>query len=181
MENSLEKRVIGFLFAAGEYMSRDKIARALSESRDVIDSSIPSIRATLEGTGIALAEHNDLLELVTDPSISDDIEGFIKKEETGDLGTAAMETLSIILYSGPISKREIDYIRGVNSGYILRSLLIRGLIEKGTIKEGERSTIYQPTLELLGYLGIQNINELPDYEEVVNEVRKITQTIQEQQ
>lgn len=181
MENTHEKRIIGYLFAAGEIVSIEKVARILSLSRKEIEQSIPAIKERLEGTGITLSQKGNELLLVTDPDISEDIEHFLKKDQTGDLGNAALETLSIVLYSGPLSKREIDYIRGVNSGYILRSLLIRGLIEKGEPKEGERSAVYQPTFDLLGYLGIQTIDELPGYQEVVDELKTITTKMDETQ
>ncbi len=82
---------------------------------------------------------------------------------------SALETLSIIIYRGPITKKEIDYIRGVNSGFILRNLLIRGLIEKDESKEG-RGVQYKPTLDLLSLLGISNLSELPEYDAVKKEI-----------
>jgi segregation and condensation protein B len=74
-----------------------------------------------------------------------------------DLGKAGLETLSIILYQGPISRAEIDYIRGVNSNFILRNLLIRGLIERVENPHDQRSFLYKPTLELISYLGLSKI------------------------
>ncbi len=72
-------------------------------------------------------------------------------------------TLSIILYKNGAARSEIDYIRGVNSSFILRNLLIRGLVEKDTDKKDSRRIIYKPTLETISYLGIGKIDELPEY------------------
>ena len=68
--------------------------------------------------------------LGTAPQMSATVETLTKEELMKDLGKAGLETISIILYKGPISRAEIDYIRGVQSNFILRNLLVRGLIEK---------------------------------------------------
>jgi segregation and condensation protein B len=83
-----------------------------------------------------------------------------------DLGKAGLETLSIVLYQGPLSRSEIDYIRGVNSQFIMRNLLIRGLVEKVDNPVDRRSFLYKPTLALLGYLGVSTVTDVPDYETV---------------
>ena len=82
-----------------------------------------------------------------------------------DLGRAGLETISIILYKNPVTKNEIDFIRGVNSQFIIRNLLIRGLIERIPNPNG-RGNLYQPTFELLRYMGVEKIENLPDYEKV---------------
>jgi segregation and condensation protein B len=84
-----------------------------------------------------------------------------------------------VLYHGPISRREIDYVRGVNSAFILRNLLVRGLVEKTDAKEGERSFTYKPTLELLSHLGVTKIEEFPEYEQVKNELREFNERLTE--
>jgi segregation and condensation protein B len=88
-----------------------------------------------------------------------------------DLGKAGLETLTIILYKHPIKRSEIDYIRGVNSSFILRNLLIRGLIERLTEKEGlGRGYLYKPTLELLSHLGVSKIENLPESASITSEL-----------
>jgi segregation and condensation protein B len=77
---------------------------------------------------------------------------------------AGLETLSIVLYLGPVSRSEIDYIRGVNSNFILRNLLMRGLVERIEHETDKRSLKYRPTFELLSFLGIGSVEELPEYE-----------------
>jgi segregation and condensation protein B len=85
-----------------------------------------------------------------------------------DLGKAGLETLSIVLYKGPISRADIDYVRGVNSAFILRNLSVRGLITKEDNK-------YKPTLDLISHLGIKHIDELPDKETILAELDKALQ------
>jgi segregation and condensation protein B len=93
-----------------------------------------------------------------------------KEELTRDLGKAGLETLSIILYQGPISRANIDYIRGVNSQFIVRNLLIRGLIDRVENPKDARSYIYKTTIDLLSHLGISKIEELPEYEQVRKDI-----------
>jgi segregation and condensation protein B len=97
--------------------------------------------------------------------VSELIESMTKEELMKDLGKAGLETLSIVLYKGPISRTDIDYVRGVNSAFILRNLAIRGLI----VKEENK---YKPTLELISHLGMKNIEELPDKESILAELDK---------
>ena len=107
----------------------------------------------------------------------------IKDDLAKDLGSASIETLTIVLYKGPIQKAEIDFIRGVNSNFILRNLLTRGLIEKVQNPEDQRSFLYQPTFDLLTHLGLKKSDDLPEYtefrtkvEESVNEYKNNEET-----
>ena len=82
------------------------------------------------------------------------------------MGRAGIETLTIIAYRGPVSKKEIEYIRGVNSQYALRNLLLRGLIERNTSPNDERMVVYNVTSDTIRFLGLQNVSELPEYMEM---------------
>jgi segregation and condensation protein B len=108
--------------------------------------------------------------LVTRQEAAPLIEGLVKEELSRDLGKAGLETLSTVLYKGPISRRDIDYIRGVNSQFILRNLLVRGLIEKITDAKDERRFLYRPTFELLQSLGVSSVSDLPEYAKVQEEL-----------
>ncbi|HEY4498607.1 MAG TPA: SMC-Scp complex subunit ScpB, partial [Candidatus Paceibacterota bacterium] len=112
----------------------------------------------------------DEVMLGTAPELSELIQTLTKEELSKDLGKAGLETLSIILYFGPITRSEIDYIRGVNSTFVLRTLLIRGLIERVQNKADQRSFLYKPTFELLSHLGIKDIQHLPEYKVARNEL-----------
>ena len=84
-----------------------------------------------------------------------------------------METLSIVLYKNGVSRSEIDYVRGVNSSFTLRALSVRGLVEKTIDAKDSRRYIYRPSFELLSFMGIKNVEELPDYGEVNKELQII--------
>ena len=109
--------------------------------------------------------NGDEATLGTVPEMGALIESLLKEELVKDLGKAGLETLAIVLYRSPITRTEINYIRGVNSNYILRNLLVRGLIEKDEHSTA-RSTMYKPTFELLSYMGVSKVEDLPEYTSV---------------
>ena len=92
------------------------------------------------------------------------------EELKADLGRAGLETLTTILYRGPVAKSEIDYLRGVNSSHTLRHLLVRGLIAKKPNPEDARSLLYEPTFELLSLLGLTQLTELPEFETIKKQI-----------
>lgn len=167
---TLDSKIEALLFFKGESMRLKELAKLLKTDESEIRDAISSLEQKLSDRGIQLIKKNDEVMLATAPEMSDTIETIRKEELTKDLGKAGAETLSIILYRGPVTRAEIDYIRGVNSTFILRNLLIRGLIEKVPNPKDQRSFLYKPTLELLSFLGIKSIEELPEFDTVQNEL-----------
>lgn len=162
-----ERALEAVLFWKGEPMTRTLLSRLLSVSDEELRIASESLRNHLAGRGVRLLETDESLALVTAPETSELITFITKDELSHDIGKAGLETLSIILYRGPVTKTDIDYIRGVNSQYILRALLIRGLVER--IPDG-KSFIYRTTPELLTELGLTNLDELPERERIMNDI-----------
>jgi len=100
--------------------------------------------------------------MVSSPENAKIIQEFIKDETTGELSKPSLEALTIIAYRGPVSKIDLDRIRGVNCALILRNLLIRGLIE-GKFDKKKNETYYAATFDFIRFLGLNKINDLPDY------------------
>ncbi len=175
-ELRLERAVEALLFWKGEPMTTKALAKACSASEEEVKASLGNLKESLAGRGIVLmkAGDGDSAEycLGTSPEASELIETITKEELSKDLGKASLETLSIILYKGPVKRSDIDYIRGVNSTFILRNLLIRGLIEKMPAPHDNRASIYGASAELLSYLGVASIEELPNFEIVKEEIEK---------
>lgn len=165
MKNDLIPKIEAILFYLAEPVSIGFLSKTMDVSKEKILTSIEELDKLLNNRGIRLVKHNDEVVLTTAPELSGTIEKIIKEERERDLGRAGIETLSIIAYREFISKKEIEYIRGVNSQYVLRSLLLRGLIEKKANKEDERTFGYSITGDTLRYLGLSRISELPEYEE----------------
>ncbi len=113
--------------------------------------------------GIQIIKNGSKYQMVSSPDNAKLVQSFIKDETTGELSRPSMETLTIIAYRGPISKIDLDRIRGVNCSLIVRNLLLRGLIE-GKDDKKKNETYYTVTFDFIRFLGINDIHELPDYE-----------------
>ena len=170
MTLSLGAKIEAILFYKAEPLSVKRLCQILKKNEDEIKSALKELSHDLEERGLTLIEWEDEYTLGTSKEVSGIIETLTKEELVRDLGKAGLETLSIILYEGPLSRSEIDYIRGVNSQFILRNLLIRGLIEKIDNPKDQRSFLYKPSLELISYLGLSKIVDLPDYENVRKDI-----------
>ncbi|MBU1046438.1 SMC-Scp complex subunit ScpB [Patescibacteria group bacterium] len=170
---TLEAKIEAILFYTGEPVLKTKLSKILEKDLDEIEESLNRLRILLEERGVVLIMNDDSASLGTSPEVSDIIESISKEEINKDLGKASLETLSIVLYKGPITRAKIDYIRGVNSNFILRNLHIRGLIEKVENPNDSRSYLYKASIDLLSFLGLSRIEDLPEYGEVKKEIEII--------
>ncbi len=159
----LPRAISAVLFYQAEPMSIKRLASALKRPEGEIKEALATLEESLAETGLCLVRKGDEVTLGTRPEASELIEQMTKEELSRDLSKASLETLSIVLYKGPVTRSEIDYIRGVNSTFILRNLQIRGLIEKIDNPKDQRSYLYQPTFQLLEYMGVSKIEDLPEY------------------
>jgi len=114
-------------------------------------------------SGWWIVRTGDKIQLATNPAAASLLKEFLKSEELGELTRPSLEALTIIAYQGPISKIDLDRIRGVNCALILRNLMMKGLVEEVEV-EGEK--LYQVTIDFVKFLGISNVKELPDYQEL---------------
>lgn len=161
---TLANKIEAILLFKNDPVSYKELGRALDKDVSEIKTALKELREFYKDRGITIVDEGESVAFGTSADASSLIEKMQKEELSRELGRAGLETLSIVLYKGPVSRREIDYIRGVNSGFILRNLLIRGLIERTESREGERSFSYKATIELLRYLGIGKKEDLPEYE-----------------
>lgn len=170
-ENPMEHHahIEALLFYKGEPLKKKDLQIILAITDTELEEAIDVLKDRLAHGGLCLIEHDEKISLGTQPAASDLIADITKDELTKDLGKAGLETLSIILYKGPVSRRKIDYIRGVNSSFIIRNLLVRGLIERAH-DATHRSYVYTPSTDLLMHLGITHIEELPDYSQIKEEL-----------
>lgn len=172
MELPINAHIEALLFFKGEPLSIDTMAKMLSISTQEVEKGISELKEILQGRGLSLIEHNGEYILSTQRSLGPLFETMRKEELEKELSKASLETLSIIIYTDGVTRNDIDYIRGVNSTFILRNLLIRGLIEKSTDPKDSRKNIYKPTFETLQFLGITSVQELPEYEKFHSELAK---------
>lgn len=163
-------KIEALLFYRGEPVSIKTLSKLLEAEEGEVKRGIEELKESLSGRGVQLLTDGGAVELRTTPECSELIEKIRKEELTRDLGKAGLETLAIVAYQGPVTRADVDYIRGVNSTFIIRNLLIRGLIEKVPNKVGSRGFMYKTSFELLSFLGISNIEELPEFDNVKGEL-----------
>src|SRR3989338_4264370 len=176
----IESKIEAILFWKGEPISRKKLAEILKVGQTEINESIEKLKENLKERGIVLLEKENDITLGTVPELSKLFEDLQKEELNKDLSKASLETLSIVLYKKGVTRAEIDYIRGVNSSFTLRALSVRGLIEKTIDPKDSRRYIYKPSFELLSYMGVKSIEELPDYAEVANSMNVAAKNMEEE-
>jgi segregation and condensation protein B len=167
----LDTQIESVLLFKNEPVTLSELVKTLGVPKENIQEAISKLQEEYKDRGVVIITDGENYSFGTHPDNSALIEKIQKDELSRELGRAGLETLAIVLYKGPVSRREIDHIRGVNSGFILRNLMIRGLIERTDIA-GERSYSYKPTLKLLQYLGVTRIEELPEYGEVFKKMEE---------
>lgn len=167
------------LFAAAKPLDFKILVKALKTNQETLREAVDSLKATRnqEGSGIHLVEQEGKIQLVTNPTAAEAVKIFTKEDLGGELTKASLETLTIIAYRGPMTKPEIEQIRGINCTLILRNLMMRGLINE---KDDPIKLLpaYSVSLDMLRHLGLHGVTELPDYNDFHNNAR-IDQMIQE--
>ncbi len=167
---SLMNNVEAVLFYKTEPYGFDALARFLEVSEAEVREACTQLAEARQTSGLRVVMTDTEVQLVTSPEQSELIEKLRKDELSQDIGKAGAETLSIILYRGPLTRADVDRIRGVNSTFIIRNLLVRGLIEKRDNPKDSRSMLYAVTPELYTHLGITRREDLPDFVDVMNAI-----------
>lgn len=154
------------LFIYGEPLSYKKVSEALNVTEEEIARLVDRLanELSLENRGLGLVKDSEKVQLATKPEFNSFLEGIVKETMNENLTSAALETLALVSYIGPVSRSEIEYIRGVNTAFTLRNLLIKGLIQRSLDPKRGNVYLYKPSLDLLKFLGLSKIAELPDYE-----------------
>ncbi len=166
----LQNHIEALLFLAGEPVKIKKLADLLGREEKEIEEGIGELEKTLENRGLRLVKKEGSVLLGTAPESSKYCRKLIKEELDKNIGRAGLETLAIILYKGDTGKADIDYIRGVNSSFTLRTLMIKGLVERSVNPKDKRSYIYSPSIELFRHLGISKREDLPKFEEFIDKL-----------
>lgn len=162
---SLSSRCEAILFASARAWSRRKLAEACEVSIDEIDVALNTLKERLEtsGSGLQLTEHGLEIELVTRGEFAPLLRHIFTQDAAGELSRPSLETLAILAYRGPLTRPELEQIRGVQCAMILRNLSLRGLVELGNEERLGQQT-YQVTMDFLKYLGLSSLSELPDFQ-----------------
>ena len=162
---SLDILIEALLFYKAAPQNKERLRKLFGVSESDFEVALETLKSRLEFGALRLIETEPDIQLATAPELSEFIESLRKQELSGDIGKAGAETLAIVLYRGPVTRAEIDRVRGVNSSFILRNLLTRGLIERHSVGNTYQFSI---TTALLQHLGVTNKRELPQFSEFMN-------------
>lgn len=162
------------LFISGEPLSFTRLAKTLAVSEEEIATYIKALsekyRADVQ-CGLMLIVKDNKVVLATKPENVQFVEMLTKSSLQENLSKAALEVLAIVAYRSPITRAEIEAIRGVNCSFTVRNLLLRDLIERRGNPEDARGYVYFPTFRFLESLGIKDTESLPDYEVLAKDER----------
>ena len=169
----LKALVESLLFVADRTVTVDSLAAALDATIEDIESALLALDADFQERGIRLQRKGDRLQLVSAPEAGEQIQRFLGLEISGRLSSAALETLAIVAYRQPVTRAQIEAIRGVSSDSVLRSLVRRGLLEEvGRAQTAGLPILYGTTFEFLEQFGLQNLGDLPDWQALDREIRE---------
>lgn len=167
--NNKTSVVEAFLFSEGGSMRKSRLAQLVEIDPKDLESVLDELQARLTG-GLTLVRTETEVALVIAKEASESVRAAQKKELGLEIGEAGLEVLAVILYKGPATRAQIDYIRGVNTASTIRNLMARGLLERvGNPLDG-REYIYRPTTELLAHLGVSEGKDLPEYATISGEL-----------
>lgn len=168
---SLDVLIEGLLFYMAAPQKKKKVMEIFAVGDGEYENAITTLKTRLQSGALRVLETENEIQLVTAPELSEFIDSLRKNELSQDIGKAGAETLAIILYREPITRAEIDRIRGVNSAFILRNLLTRGLIERRATQNTHEFTI---TPQLLQHLGVTHKHELPQFGQFMDAIDTFT-------
>lgn len=178
---SLTALLEALLFVAPGAVPLSQLAAALDATKSEIKSGLSLLEASYEdpntGRGLRLQRHHGRVQLTTAPEIAPLIERFLGLHATTRLSQAAMESLAIVAYQEPVTRPQVDAIRGVNSDSVLRNLLRKGLIQEvGRAETPGRPILYRTTEDFLQHFGLNSLTELPPLSEKPEELVDPTTT-----
>jgi segregation and condensation protein B len=166
-------QIEAILFASGTPQGLNRLAKILNVNKDEILSALDALedRYRLPGSALGIMRLEGAVQLATKGEYAPVIEALRKGELEETLSRATLETLAVIAYRAPVTRADIDAIRGVNSNFTLRHLLIRGLIEREGNPHDSRGYIYRPTFDFLKIIGVEKLSDLPEYDALSRDER----------
>ncbi len=166
----LSARIEALLFAEGGPLSKKKLCSLLGCTPEELAAGLQELSKRHEGGGLALIVSDTEATLAVSAAVQETVRSAQQAELGEKLGDAGLEVAAILLYKGPSTRAQIDYIRGVNTTSTIRNLLSRGLIERAGNPADGREYLYRPTTELLAHLSVREAQELPEYGTISGEL-----------
>ena len=167
---NIEGRIEALLFLFGSPVRIKKLADTLGVKIKTIEEGLESLKEKLKSLdrGLTIIEHEGKVQLATKPELNSILAKTIADDLDTPLTPASLETIAIVAYLGPCRRSLIEHIRGVNSSFILRSLLIRGIVEREPDPQRHNTFLYKVTFDFLRHMGVESRETLPDYDKYKN-------------
>lgn len=168
---SLISKLESLLFVSNKPLELKALSKFSGASIEEVTKAMEELAAAREDSGIVILSANNTYQFATNSENTETVTAFLNNDLREKLTDATVEVLAIIAYRQPISRAEIEAIRGVNSQYSIRHLLMRGMIEKVPNPNDTRGSLYQVTTEFLQHLGIHKVEDLPSFEDLVSNIK----------
>ncbi len=163
VEQEIAKIVEGLLFVASEPVTVNYLATVVDCKPGQIEKALTQLKEACTNRGIRVQRKGNKVQFVSAPELTDYIEDFLGLTATGKLSTPALETLAIVAYRQPITRPQIEAVRGVNSDGVLRTLISKGLVEEmGRLDTVGHPALFGITFEFLRYFGLDSLDNLPE-------------------
>lgn len=164
-QDQIELLLESLLFVADGPVAVSQLAKVLEVEVTSVEEALERLRRAYSQKGLRIQRQGEQVQMVTAPEAAPHIERFLGLQLKSTLSPAALETLAIIAYQQPITRAQIEAVRGVNCDGVLRTLTSKGLIEEvGRLEQAGRPILYGTTFEFLQYFGLQDLTELPPLE-----------------
>jgi segregation and condensation protein B len=171
-QNKLKSEIESILFISGEPVKISRIAKITGAEKPEVENALMALQAEYSSQGgLKILTKEEEVQMASNPDNAHIVDQLIKSEIQENLSKAGLEVLSIVAYRGPITRIEIEAIRGVNCSFTLRSLLMRGLVERIENPKDNRGYLYKISFEFLKKLGLDNVAQLPDFETLSKDER----------
>ena len=169
----LKSAIESILFISGEPLKISRLAKITGAPKPEIENALMILSGEYQSAkkGIVILRKEDEVQMATNPENADLIEQLVKSEIQENLSKASLEVLSIIAYRGPITRIDVEAIRGVNCSFTIRTLMMRGLLERIENPKDGRGFLYKISFDFLKKMGIESIDKLPDYEALSKDSR----------
>lgn len=173
MNQNLIAQLEAILFTSGEAVLFTTLQKIVAVEKTVLEEALAEYQSVLQErkSALVLITDNKSARLGVAHDYTSVLEGFVKSELQSGLSKASLEVLALVAYLAPVARVEVDAIRGVNSSFTLRNLAIRGLVDRKGNPNDARGYVYEPSMEFLTTIGIENIKSLPGYNELRNDER----------
>jgi len=169
----LKSQIESILFLSGEAVKISRIAKITGAPKPEVENALMLLEGDYQAKnrGIVILRKEEEAQMSTSPENAEILEQLVKSEIQENLSKAGLEVLAIVAYRGPINRLEVEAIRGVNCSFTLRSLLMRGLLERIENPKDSRGYLYKISFDFLKKMGLERIEQLPDFETLSKDER----------